>query len=53
MKSSRVVWSVLPPLAVCGLLAGWIAMSIMNARAQGFSLFVFAVANLIDRKSVV
>jgi len=40
-------WSVLAPLAVCGLLAGWILLSVHNARAVGFSIFVFAVANLI------
>jgi len=40
-------WSVLAPLAVCGLLAGWIVLSIVNARAIGFSIFVFAFANLI------
>ena len=40
-------WSVLAPLAVCGLLAGWVALSIANARAIGFSIFVYAFANLI------
>jgi len=40
-------WSILPPLAVCGLLAGWIALSVTNAQALGFSIFFFAVANLI------
>jgi cellulose synthase/poly-beta-1,6-N-acetylglucosamine synthase-like glycosyltransferase len=40
-------WSVLAPLAVCGLLAGWIVLSVLNARAVGFSIFLFAVANLI------
>jgi len=40
-------WSVLAPLAVCGLLAGWIALSVANARAIGFSIFVYAFANLI------
>ncbi len=40
-------WSVLAPLAVCGLLAGWILLSVHNSRAAGFSIFVFAVANLI------
>jgi cellulose synthase/poly-beta-1,6-N-acetylglucosamine synthase-like glycosyltransferase len=43
----RRTWSVLAPLAVCGLLAGWIVLSIANARAIGFSIFVFAFANLI------
>ncbi len=46
MKRPRS-WAVLAPLAVCGLLAGWIALSIVNARAIGFSIFVFAFANLI------
>jgi cellulose synthase/poly-beta-1,6-N-acetylglucosamine synthase-like glycosyltransferase len=40
-------WSVLAPLAVCALLAGWIALSVLNARSVGFSIFLFAVANLI------
>jgi cellulose synthase/poly-beta-1,6-N-acetylglucosamine synthase-like glycosyltransferase len=46
MKLLRT-WSVLPPLAVCGLLAGWIVLSVASARAVGFSIFVLAVANLI------
>src|SRR6201996_2996522 len=40
-------WSVLAPLSVCGLLAGWIVLSVANAQAVGFSIFLFAVANLI------
>ncbi len=43
----RRAWTTLAPLAVCGLLAGWIVLSIVNARAVGFSIFVFAFANLI------
>lgn len=43
----RSSWSVLPPLAVCALLAGWIALSVASERAVSFSIFVFAVANLI------
>ena len=43
----RRTWSVLAPVAVCGLLAGWIVLSVANAQAVGFSIFVFAVANLI------
>jgi len=43
----RRVWPVLAPLAVCALLAGWIVLSVINAQAFGFSVFVFAVANLI------
>jgi cellulose synthase/poly-beta-1,6-N-acetylglucosamine synthase-like glycosyltransferase len=46
MKLLRT-WSVLAPLAVCGLLAGWIVLSVANARAVGFSIFVLGVANLI------
>ncbi len=46
MKPRRT-WPVFAPLAVCGLLAGWIALSVANARAVGFSIFVLAVANLI------
>jgi cellulose synthase/poly-beta-1,6-N-acetylglucosamine synthase-like glycosyltransferase len=38
---------VVAPLAVCGLLAGWIALSVANSRAVGFSIFVLVVANLI------
>ena len=45
--SKRSSWSVLPPLAVCALLAGWIALSVANERAVTFSVLVFAVANLI------
>src|SRR5258708_37487934 len=39
--------SVLARLAVCGLLAGWIVLSVADARTVGFSIFLFAVANLI------
>ena len=38
---------MLAPLAVCGLLAGWIALSAANAEAANFSIFVFGFANLI------
>jgi len=38
---------VVAPLAVCGLLAGWIALCVANAQAAGFSILVMAVANLI------
>jgi cellulose synthase/poly-beta-1,6-N-acetylglucosamine synthase-like glycosyltransferase len=40
-------YSVLAPLALCGLLAGWIALSVADARTVGFSILLFAVANLI------
>ena len=43
----RRPWTVLAPLAVCGLLAGWIVLTVANARTAGFSLFIFAIANLI------
>jgi cellulose synthase/poly-beta-1,6-N-acetylglucosamine synthase-like glycosyltransferase len=43
----RRKYSFLAPLAVCGLLAGWIILSLAGARSVGFSIFVFAVANLI------
>ncbi len=43
----RRTWTVLAPLAVCGLLAGWIVLTIANARTASFSLFIFAIANLI------
>jgi cellulose synthase/poly-beta-1,6-N-acetylglucosamine synthase-like glycosyltransferase len=40
-------WTLLAPLAVCSLLAGWVALSVSNARTAGFSILVFVVANLI------
>jgi len=40
-------YSLLAPLAVCALLAAWIALSVANARAIGFSILIFAIANLI------
>ena len=43
----RSAWSLVPPLAVCALLAGWIALTVANERAVSFSIFVFAIANLI------
>jgi len=39
--------SILVPLAVCVLLAGWIVLSVADAPTVGFSILVFAVANLI------
>ena len=45
--SPRRSWSLLAPLGVCALLVGWIALSVANSRAIGFSLLLFAVANLI------
>ena len=46
MKPLRA-WSLLAPLAVCVLLAGWIVLSVAEARSVGFSILLFAVANLI------
>src|SRR5260370_23061909 len=40
-------WSLLAPLAVCALLAGWIVLSVAHVRGAGFSIFVLAVANLV------
>ncbi|MBV9343463.1 MAG: glycosyltransferase family 2 protein [Gammaproteobacteria bacterium] len=45
--SRRGLATVLAPLGVCALLAGWIALSVANAQAIGFSIFLFAIANLI------
>jgi cellulose synthase/poly-beta-1,6-N-acetylglucosamine synthase-like glycosyltransferase len=46
MTTRRFV-SVAAPFAVCGLLAGWIALSAANAEAASFSMLVYALANLI------
>jgi cellulose synthase/poly-beta-1,6-N-acetylglucosamine synthase-like glycosyltransferase len=46
MTTRRFV-SVAAPLAVCGLLAGWIALAAANAEAASFSMLVYALANLI------
>src|ERR1700689_538039 len=46
MKLQRS-WAVLAPLAVCALLAGWVALSAANIQAASFSILIFAVANLI------
>ena len=45
--SARRNGSLLAPLAVCALLAGWIALSVANSRAMGLSLLLLALANLI------
>lgn len=45
--SARRNGSLLAPLAVCALLVGWIALSVLNSRAVGFSLLLFVLANLI------
>jgi cellulose synthase/poly-beta-1,6-N-acetylglucosamine synthase-like glycosyltransferase len=44
---TRDGWPLFAPLAVCALLAGWIALSVINAQRVGFSILVYAVANLI------
>jgi cellulose synthase/poly-beta-1,6-N-acetylglucosamine synthase-like glycosyltransferase len=40
-------WSLLAPLGVCLLLAGWVALSAANVQAASFSLLVYGLANLI------
>jgi len=47
MTIQRATWTVLAPLGVCVLLAGWIAMSAANFEAASFSLLIFGLANLI------
>jgi cellulose synthase/poly-beta-1,6-N-acetylglucosamine synthase-like glycosyltransferase len=46
MTTRRFV-SLAAPLAVCGLLGAWIALSAANAEAASFSMLVYALANLI------
>lgn len=45
--TSRQRWRIFAPLGVCALLVMWVALSAANARAAGFSLLVYAIANLI------
>ena len=45
--TTRRFMSIAAPLAVCGLLGGWIALSAANAEAASFSMLVYALANLI------
>src|SRR5271156_763178 len=45
--SARRNGSLLAPLAVCALLVGWIALSVINSRTMGLSLLLLALANLI------
>lgn len=40
-------WSLLAPLGVSLLLAGWIALSAANIQAASFSLLIYGLANLI------
>jgi cellulose synthase/poly-beta-1,6-N-acetylglucosamine synthase-like glycosyltransferase len=46
MKRRRKA-SIIAPLAVCGLLTAWIVLSVGSARTIGFSIAVYALANLI------
>jgi cellulose synthase/poly-beta-1,6-N-acetylglucosamine synthase-like glycosyltransferase len=46
MTTRRFV-SIAAPLAVCGLLVGWVVLSAANAEAASFSTLVYALANLI------
>lgn len=46
MNGTRA-WQAIAPIALCALLAGWVVLSVTNARAIGFSILAFAVANLI------
>ncbi len=46
MTTRRFV-SVAAPLAVCALLAGWIALSAANVQAASFSMLLYGLANLI------
>jgi len=39
--------SLWPPLGVCALLAGWVALSAANVQAAGFSILLYGLANLI------
>jgi cellulose synthase/poly-beta-1,6-N-acetylglucosamine synthase-like glycosyltransferase len=43
----RAAWTVLAPLGVCALLAGWIALSAANFEAASFSILIYGLANLI------
>ena len=40
-------WRILAPLGVCAFLSLWIGLSAANARAAGYSVLVFALANLV------
>jgi len=45
--TTRRFVSIAAPLAVCGLLVLWVALSAANAEAASFSMMVYALANLI------
>jgi cellulose synthase/poly-beta-1,6-N-acetylglucosamine synthase-like glycosyltransferase len=43
----RQRWRILAPIGVCAFLTLWIALSAANAKAAGYSMLVYAAANLI------
>lgn len=45
--TGRRALTTLAPLAVCGLLAGWVLLSVASLPTAGFSILMFAIANLI------
>jgi hypothetical protein len=47
VSARRAVWTILAPLGVCVLLAGWILMSAADFETASFSILVFSLANLI------
>ncbi len=46
MTTRRIV-GLAAPLAVCALLAGWVALSAANVEAASFSMLLYGLANLI------
>lgn len=46
MKIERS-WTLFAPVAACGLLAAWIALSAANIQTASFSVLIFGLANLI------
>ncbi len=46
MTARRIV-SLAAPLAVCALLAAWVALSAANVEAASFSMLLYGLANLI------
>ncbi len=46
MTTRRIV-GIAAPLAVCALLAGWVALSAANIEAASFSMLLYGLANLI------
>ena len=45
--TTKQKWTILAPLAVCGLLAAWIALSTASIATANFSILVYGLANLI------